>query len=473
MNNQMITALFKVFICIFMAIGNIVYLEVKISHANLMSTAAQNIKNDNVRQIETQKLVKQKQNTDLMLWPIDTKKLILPSELIKKNGAPCPFEKEWQNLKIKSETFLREYSKQVPFKGFYLRGDGSQDFQENDSKYGLKLEWNLFKHGRYEMSKDLKKEKQQNEVRVLQLLKTMHEKYYNHKLDTIDDLRRTIHFLKAQELSDALAIIVVRRQEQLNNGYITKDDFDYIQNKYKQVLLEKSLYETDNQVKITKSVYDLLNCSEFIKFKDIAEIKKKAYDESYSLRIQNILIQRPYYRKNWFDDFTLNLFVERSKDFEDDHNNVGVNIKLPIHYYSKRTKLIESEIELFKRQANVFKLRIAKNIENLFESIKLHQYRIKKISLEHERIQKKIHYERQRSQKPLEDLKYTPERSLEMLILEEVNLCFEVLIARLKIFEILTKILEITHANHPSELIVDPHNSCCDQSATPNVNPNQ
>ena len=457
-----------------MVINHIFCFEVQISHANLTAIVAQNLNSSNARQIETHKPLKIKRNIDIEPRPINTKRLMLPSELIKIADTPCPFENEWQSLRIKSETFLKAYSEQVPFKGFYFRGDGSQDIQKNDSRYGLKLEWNLFKHGRYEMLKDFKKEKNQNELRVLQLLKAMHEKFYNHKLDTIEDLRGALQFLKAEELVDALAIIVERRQEQLKNGYITKDDYDYIQNKYKQALLEKSLYETNNQARITKSIYNLLNCSEYINLKDIAELEKKAFDGSYSLRIQNILIQRPDFRKNWFDDFTLNLFVERSKDFDDDdHNNVGVNFKLPIHYYSKRTKLIESEIELYRRQAKLVKVRIVKNIENLFELFKLHQYRIKKLSLDHERLQKKIYYEQQRSKKPLEDLKYTPERSLEMLILEEIRLRFEVLITRLKIFEILTKILQITHANHPSDLITDSHNSCDVQLAEPNANPNQ
>ena len=458
-----------------MAIANISVFVVQNCHATDSFSSAQGTAIYGLKQTKKQEFARQEEQSDLTSWYLNAnKELILPLDIINKSYTGDPLEKEWMAIKKKSENFLKEFADQIPFNGFYLRGGGSQDIKDNESEYSIKLEWNLFKHGRYEMIKDFEKDKIQNQLRVLQLLETIYEKLFDHKQDSIENIKTRIQYLKAREMVDALEIIVHRRRVQLNHGYITIDDFDYIKNKYDQALLEKNLYTSDFRPSITESIYNLINCGEFLTLKNKAELEKEALDRSYSLRIQEKLIQRPNFKKSWFDDFTLNLFVEKSKDFDnEDHNAVGVNVKVPIHYYSKRDKNIEREKDLFKKQSDLIKLRISENIKNLSEIFKLHQYRIKKFSLEHNRVKKKINYELKRSQKPLEDLKHTPERSLEMLILEEINLRHEVLIGRLKILEILTKILEVTHANHPSELIVDLRNSCADPSAVPNGTLNQ
>ena len=62
-------------------------------------------------------------------------------------------------------------------------------------------------------------------------------------------------------------------------------------------------------------------------------------------------------------------------------------------------------------------------------------------------------YEQMRAQRALEDLDHTPERSLDQIRIEEIDLRYETIQARLKLYEILVKIAALTHADHPRDLI--------------------
>ena len=117
----------------------------------------------------------------------------------------------------------------------------------------------------------------------------------------------------------------------------------------------------------------------------------------------------------------------------------------------------------------MLKIRIEENLKKLSGLFEFQQYRIKKLSLEYSRILQKKIYETHRTKRPVEDLDYTPERSLDLLILQEIDVRYDVLMTRLKIYEILMKLLGITHVSHLSELFADFQNSCQNLSVAPIV----
>jgi hypothetical protein len=80
--------------------------------------------------------------------------------------------------------------------------------------------------------------------------------------------------------------------------------------------------------------------------------------------------------------------------------------------------------------------------------------------LELEKSAQRKAYEQMRAERALEDLDYTPERSLDQIRMEEIDLRYEAIQARLKVYEILVKIAALTHTDHPRDLIAGTQTHC-------------
>jgi hypothetical protein len=273
-----------------------------------------------------------------------------------------------------------------------------------------------------------------------------------------------VQYHQAEELAVLLADILRRRQAQLEKGYITRDDFDHIQFKYRQAELKKKLYVAARKAALEASLYDLLNCVEFVDLIALDRAQKAAVEQAYALKIQQNLVERAQYSRSWVDDFSLNLYVERHNDFDDDtRSNVGVEVEIPIHWDAKRGPLIDQEKRLYQKQAAVLTRRIRTNLEKLYDFFAFQQVRIQMLLLELEKMAQSKVYEQMRAQRALEDLDHTPERSLDRIRMETIDLRYEAVQTRLKLYEILVKIAALTHSDHPRDLVAGTHTHCPDR----------
>lgn len=137
-------------------------------------------------------------------------------------------------------------------------------------------------------------------------------------------------------------------------------------------------------------------------------------------------------------------------------------MKIPLYWSSRRGRSIEREKKLYQKQAAVLRQRIETNVEKLYLFFNLQQNRIKTLLLELEKTAQRKHYEQERAKRALEDLEHTPERSLDLLLIEEIDLRFDAVQARLELYEVLVKLMALTHATHPRRLIAGSQIDCPD-----------
>ncbi len=387
----------------------------------------------------------------------------LPDDLRWQPPGPSATEilPEGTGIEADADRYLADLKEQRPFWGIYFRSDAARDVDSGDSDLTYRLEWDLFRQGRYERKKELEKKRHQNELQTLQMLNDVNQHRLHEQLDGIEFLSRAVQYHQAEELSALLADILHRRKAQLEKGYITRDDFDHIRFKYRQAELQKQLCSAGRKAALEASLHDLLNCVECVDLIALDRAQQAAIEQAYALKIQQRLAERAQYARSWADDFSLNLYVERHEDFNaDTRSNVGFEVEIPIHWDARRSPLIDQEKRLYQKQTAVLTRRIMTNVEKLYDFFAFQQVRIRMLLLELEKIEQRKLYEQMRAQRSLEDLDYTPERSLDRIRMESIDLRYEAVQTRLKLYEILVKIAALTHADHPRDLIAGTHTHC-------------
>ena len=368
---------------------------------------------------------------------------------------------EMAGISAGANRYLADLDEQRPFWGLYFRSDAARDMESGDTDLRYRLEWDLFKHGRYERKKELERKCHQNELQTLQMLSDVNQHHLNQQLDGIEFLARAVQYHHAEELAALLADILRRRRVQLDNGYITRDDFDHIRFKYRQAELKKKLYATRRRAAVEDSLHDLLNCAEFAGLIVLDHAQKTAIEKAYPLKIQQNLAERAQFARSWADDLSLDLYIEQHDDYNDNlRNNVGFEVKIPIHWGTRRGRLINQEKRLYEKQAAVLTQRIRTHLEKLYDFFAFQQVRIRILLLELEKSAQRKAYEQARAERALEDLDYTPERTLDQIRMEEIDLRYEAIQTRLKLYEILVKIAALTHADSPREVITGNQKHC-------------
>ncbi len=401
-----------------------------------------------------------------VLDPVDEelrRNTLLPPSMCRKARSDEPADvSDPAEMRGDVDRFMGNYDEQTPFLGFYFKTNIAYDLETGDAGFDYRLEWDLFRDGLFEMKKNFEKKRNQNELQTLQLLNDTRQHWLNRKLDSIEPLTQAVHYRQASEFSTLLAEILVRRHAQLVAGYITRDDFDLIRLKYRQARLKKTLYAHGKDAGLAFDVHQLLNCGEYLNLIKLSEIKKTAIEQSYALKIQkNLTARAGLYAKSLTDEVGIDLFVEHSDRLNSyTHKSVGVELKIPLHWYSKRSLTVEREKRLYQKQAKVLKQRIETNAEKLHGFFGFHQYRIRTLLLDLEETAQRKRYEQERAKRVLEDLDQTPERSLDLILLEEIDLCYEAVQARLKLYEILIKLMALTHATDPRALIAGTQIDC-------------
>jgi hypothetical protein len=375
--------------------------------------------------------------------------------------APDPsadaFLPEMDGLKAIADRYLAGLDEHSPFWGVYFRTNAIQDVDSGDTDMSYRLEWDLFKNGRYERKKELEKNHHQKALQILQMLNDVNQHHLNQQLDGIEFLAQAVQYHQAEELASLLADILRRRRVQLNKGYITQDDFDHIRFKYRQAELKKRLYATRRPTALEASLYDMLNRAEFADLIALDRAQQVAVENAYPLKIQQNLVERSQYADSWTDDLSLILYLEKHDNFNDiRRSNVGFEVKIPIHWDTRRKGLIDQEKRLYENQAAVLTQRIKTNLEKLYDFFAFQQARIQILLLELEKNAQREAYDQARAKRSLEDLDYTPERSLDQIRMEAIDLRYEVIRTRLKLYEILVKIAALTHADHLRDVIITP-----------------
>jgi hypothetical protein len=364
-------------------------------------------------------------------------------------------------IEADADRYRKGLKEQRPFGGVYFLSGAARDVDSGDTDINFRLEWDLFKRGRYERKKELEKRRNQNELQTLQILNDVNQHRLNEQLDGIEFLAQAVQYHQAEELAALLADILRRRRVQLEKGYITRDDFDHIRFKYRQAELKKKLYGTGRRAALEASLHDLLNCVEFADLIALDRAQQAAVEQACSLKIQQNLVERAQYARSWADDLSLNLYIERRRDFDDtSRSNVGFEVKIPIQWDTKRGLLIDQEKRLYEKQAAVLTRRIKSNLVKLYDFFAFQQVRIQMLLLDLEKSAQQKAYEQIRAERALEDLNNTPERSLDRIRMEEIDLRYEAIQTRLKLYEILIKIAALTHADHPRDLIAGIQTHC-------------
>ena len=345
-----------------------------------------------------------------------------------------------------TKTMTREYlemkGNQMPFSGLYIRIDSEKDLEFYDYEYDLKLQWSLFRDGLYESKKTLKKERLQNELQILQLNNNIKDFRLNGSVDDINNISEYISSLNFFDLADTLEKIFKQRSAQLKDGYITKDDLEQTKFRYNQAIINKSLYNLEPPDLIDVQNFNILNRIEFCKLISLDSLLNQVKETSIDLKIQENLIKRAELSKSWADDLTLDLYVQHRRNQADEtENNVGVQFEIPIHYYKNRGKIIRKEQELYRHQMSIIEIRKKKQLKKLSKMFYFQQKRILVKLLEYEKITNNIITETERAKKMSDILDYTPERAIDQMATEKINVKYEIIGTRIKIYEVIAKIV--------------------------------
>lgn len=362
------------------------------------------------------------------------------------------------------QAYRAAYDSQTPFKGFYFEALGAKQLDADDTGVDYRLEWRLLKDGWHEMRKDFDKDKNRNELQTLQLLNDLSLHWLNEQLDRSARLSQAVHYHHAVERAALLTGILEKRKAQLQQGYITRDDFDHARLKLHEALRKKSLYAKAADAALPAAIYDLLNTGESLTLRALEQVRKLAVARAYPVKIQQNLAERADFAKSWTDDVAVDLYLQH-KDWLDSQPQdiVGFQVEIPLHGYARRRDLIEREKKLYQRQALVAARRIETNVSKLYDYFHFQQLRISLLQHDLARTAQRIAYEKERARRTLKDLDHTPERTLDVLLAEQIDLRYEAAQARLGLYEILLKLMALTQNPHPCRLLSSQQPDCPDR----------
>jgi len=348
-----------------------------------------------------------------------------------------------------------------PFNGLYISANYSQYVAEDylyrknvDYEYKVKLRWELFKDGYFESKKKLEKESTKIKLSALQATSQISEQHLQERLYDANKLRGEIRLRYFSYKEAAYTKLLKRRKLQLEEGYITQDDYNHIATLREDMQIMKVLYEKQERMKIDPKVLALLNHIEYLQLVDKDFLYDSALEKNIDLKIQSTMAKQANYDVEYVDNLKLYAYAQHQKvDQIGWFDTVGVYADIPIDfdgYDSQSKRLQNSNIVL---QERAVKIRLKSKLDSLYDQFALQSamLKISKNGLGHL-------FERKEQLKAIIEsevsgFKADPEREYALLKIKIIDQKYEVMMKRMDLYVLLLKLYRVANVDNIAALI--------------------
>jgi hypothetical protein len=270
-----------------------------------------------------------------------------------------------------------DIQRQEQFNGLYLKADGAWDTLNNAAAYDVRLEFDIFDQGYYEIKKKNEKNEIENKINFYKTLKNVEFLKKEEKFFTIKKYSNSINvsalLLKLQLLESNYN----NAKQRFDNGLITKYEYEMYIISIQQIKDELLLFKNMTLLKIPDDLWVLLNQVEYVRLKDEDALTNMLKDNSIDLKLANTLKEKKPLSQEWSDQLRVNVYAGQRKMYlAQNQNLVGVEAKIPLSYYSQTKELAEIQDDIASQQAI---LQHNQKLESLKESIATFKYNQQKI----------------------------------------------------------------------------------------------
>ncbi|HHO59735.1 MAG TPA: hypothetical protein ENJ64_05785 [Thiotrichales bacterium] len=355
--------------------------------------------------------------------------------------------------------FLNLLDEQSAFKGFYLKLEDRESLDSDFYDRRIALEMELFDEGWREASRELAKKKQQTRLEYLQMQSDMAAKRADNVHYYIKLIQNRIYYDGARRQRAFYSALYEKRKRKLAEGYIEQSELIDAALKRDRAKTDYDYYAGTAMRAIPLAWFNLLNRAEAITLQGEDRLLALAKENSYELKIQALLESRTEFYPQYLDNVSMRLFVERRENnriLAATENIVGVRVRLPIDFDSKRTKIVGIQRDAYGYRKEVVLVRLQEKISAARQLLGFKQRSLKNLQQEDEALSQQAVVARKQMQADLTGLKYTPERKLDEINMQQLTLSTRILLTRLEILDVLLKLQSLTQVDDFNALLDKP-----------------
>ncbi|MBL4583712.1 MAG: hypothetical protein JKX83_03745, partial [Pseudomonadales bacterium] len=278
---------------------------------------------------------------------------------------------------------------------------------------------------------------------------------YLHKIDALIDLNAN------KKLLGFSSKILALTQIKIKNGFALQtelDEWSYRMESSKQTV---EFFEADSAGLLSVESRNFLNEIENIELKPVEYLTERAVTNSIPLQIQNTFIEMGQFFPGWKDNLQVKVFIEQRKPYSgfnggsNDTNQVaGVRVRIPIDLDNKRDRLIELDEQLYIEQKMAVKERLKQRVNSVVRQLGFKQKKLRQLIAQYKLVESKIGLTQTYRAASISSLSYTPEKQLNVLELERLELAKYILKARVSVWREAVELQRLTLAPSINELFV-------------------
>ncbi len=291
-------------------------------------------------------------------------------------------QKEFEN---KKDLYLRKIVKKDKKSPLYLRAKSSKNLTENITGYDIKLEYNIYNGNKNLQNNKFKNDYLKKEYEYEQFLDRYKTNYFKSTIYEIDKILNYINYLYSKEQVWILIKIYKRIKKRFNSSLVSQEQLKFYKNQLIRGVNQYNYYKKLDFKQYDKSLKTFMKNIENFNLTNKNTILENAYKNNFDLNSYKNYFNSIQSQKSWKDDLKVNLFVQNKKyNYLKDRSNsvVGVSLNMPIDFNNKAdNKEDDANIQTQLKSLNIeYKKRlIQNNINDIFQKIKLHQYKIKSL----------------------------------------------------------------------------------------------
>jgi len=235
-------------------------------------------------------------------------------------------------LKKNKKRDLEIFKKSNRSTGLKLKLGASDRLDHNFKGYSASVVWDLFNDGYFGLKKESKKRALEYSIYQDEILSDIESNYLRATIFEIDEIKNYIQMRYNQKKLIYIKREFLSSQKRLQEGLITKYQYNKIKNIYKKVL-DISKYDGVLKKKIfDKEFENFILHIEDTKLWDEKELIQYAKNHNVLLKAQKAKIKKQQYTKSWLDDVDANIYLSKRRytfiDRED--TVVGAKVELPL-----------------------------------------------------------------------------------------------------------------------------------------------
>jgi hypothetical protein len=341
--------------------------------------------------------------------------------------------------------------------GLFALGEYDDDVENSETRYLAGLEWRIFNDGYYEAVRRDTKKILQTQLEFYQLRNDMKDRQLEEDLYNLFLVENFIHLAHYREKTTFLKQLLGKRTEQMAQGYTTELDVFDIRRQLKNAQNKFAFYRESSSRGVVADQLNTLNVLEFVKLKPVTTLIELAQSNSYNLKIQDNFIERSEFFPAWVDDIAVNINASYKQEFyEKERTILGIEVEIPLMLDTSRQSLVDTQKRIYKYQAKAIKYRLDQRVKKLFSFFNFQQRRLLGQQEDLELLFAKTQKNEKKEQFIIQQLADDPARNLDSITLNMIDARYEALQTRLKIYEIILKLMTLTQADSATALFEFP-----------------